>query len=92
MDQEAVERAMDGTNDGSKEVKGAMGGATDAMVPPMDQEEVEGAMDQEAAERAMGGTNDGSKEVEGAMGGTNDGSGRSRRSDGSVRSRRSDGS
>ena len=37
------------------------------MVPPMDQEEVEGAMDQEA--------------VDGAMDGTTDGSGSSQRSD-----------
>ena len=36
----------DSTNDGSKEVEGLMGGATDVMVPPMDQEVVEGAMNQ----------------------------------------------
>ena len=29
MDQEAAERAMAGTNDGSKEVEGAMGGTND---------------------------------------------------------------
>ena len=58
------------------------------MVPPMDREEVEGA---------MGGTIDGSgrsldqEEVEGAMDDTTDRLGSSRRSDGLERSRRSDG-
>ena len=49
------------------------------MVPPMDQEAVEGAMDQDEVEGAMdqeaieGAMNQ--EEVEGAMGGTTDGSG-----------------
>ena len=42
------------------------------MVPPMDQEKIEGAMDQEAIEGAMD-----QEEVEGTIDGTNDGSGSS---------------
>ena len=96
MDQEAVEGAMGGTNDGSGSCRSSDGWYYRWIrkQSTMDQEGVEGAMDQEAVEGAMDqdevegemdqeeveGAMD-QEAVEGTMDGTTDGSGNTRRSD-----------